>query len=574
MLPLQQTFLLLLRLRGVVARRTLMRGGAARPVGLALALFLLVPASGAAGAEVTRALARERTDAGAVILLALVLCAIQGVWIAARLAPDGMLTLGRGLPVGTLRPYPVRSLYVALTEAAGSLIDLPLFVALPVLAAVARFVGSGAVSLLVAVAALALLLAQTAALAQVLEHAAALALRRRVRTLLIPVAGALLALSLVYAYARPAEAATNTTTPRLWHPRNSLSASKTVPARTAATDTRRWALWSPAGLAARSLGEARKNHLGAALLPLAGLAGVTVLTFGAAGGLLGASIGRVGEGGGGTRYPRRLLPSRAYRDDTAEDRLPSALVQTATVAALEWRSLVRAPQSHLPLRGPAALLFTLVFGWMAPDLGGDSLVNLRDALGMGSILYALLWQIQLLCGRFGTEAGTAALIFGLPVNRRHLIIGKNVALLGLLLVADGAAVALLCGVARAPHLLLPMLLWLPAVLLTATALGNPLSVLLPFPIPRRGETFRAEPGRGVAFLYIGAGFAVWGLLWPVQAGLGFARGVGPTATVAVLCGAALWVSALYAGSVVLTERLLRKREQRLVGVLDGEEAGA
>jgi hypothetical protein len=238
----------------------------------------------------------------------------------------------------------------------------------------------------------------------------------------------------------------------------------------------------------------------------------------------------------------------------------------AALILTEWRLLLRKPQTFLPLRRPAALLLLGSFVFVAPDMGRNPIYNLVEFLGIGTLLYSVLWQLQLLCNRFGSEAGTGALLFSFSIPRRRLLLGKNLALLALLLALDGAEGIGLRRVAEMPLDIPTYLIWLPAILLTLTAVGNMVSVMQPFSIAngRQDRAAGAEPPDTLATVYVLTGCAVPLLLSPV-AGLP-AR--GPLGVLALT----LYAGALYTISLFAAAALLSCREQQIIGRLDRNES--
>jgi hypothetical protein len=185
---------------------------------------------------------------------------------------------------------------------------------------------------------------------------------------------------------------------------------------------------------------------------------------------------------------------------------------------------------------------------------------MTDLLGMGSLMYVIAWQVQLATNRFGNEAGTASLLLSLPVSRARLILARNLALVTFLLVVDGAVVIGITRASEKPHLLMPLLLWLPVMVLLLTTFGNVLSVLSPFAIVRKKRGFEPEPERSIAFVYILVITAVGCLIW----GCVEATYVSLLAGIAALVG----VAGLYVGSVSLAAWLLKRRERQIIATLD------
>jgi hypothetical protein len=409
--------------------------------------------------------------------------------------------------------------------------------------------------------ALAVFAVQTAVFAQLFVQAGALLSRRRRSTAWLGLVGAL-SMGVWFGLPSAFAAVTEVGKPdEAWEQR--LRPAAVVPTKPAEPPVPMWASLTPAAVTAEGIAAAAEGRPGSAagsfllscVLALVALAGAARLYHAAA-------VREATSGGAGRARSARA--SAAARPEAA-----GAWGQVRAAAVAEFLNLTRDPAAHVPLRWPAALLFAVFFGWMAPNLDPRfPYENMRDLSGMGGLLYVLLWQMQLLTDRFGNDAGTAGLLFSFPAPRVRMLLGRNIALGGLLLLVDGCLMALMCAVAGAPRSILPMLLWLPAILLVLTALGNVVSAMSPFPIRKRGERFSAEPDRSLAFLYVLVGVATWALLWPLGWAVSSAQAAGP------LAGRRRGSSrrrlrhrALRRDSLVAA-RLLGRREARTVRILD------
>jgi len=224
--------------------------------------------------------------------------------------------------------------------------------------------------------------------------------------------------------------------------------------------------------------------------------------------------------------------------------------------------MLRKPSTYLPLRPPAALLLFGAFVFVSPDMSRNPVYNLKEYAGMGLLLYSVLWQLQLLCNRFGNEAGTAAMLFSLSISRRRLLLAKNAALFCLLLLLDSIEGIGLKVIAGMPLSLPTYLLWLPLILLALTAVGNLVSVTQPFAIPRR-EQGGSEPPNTLAMAYVLVGCAAAVLLAPVS--LLAAYGLPG------MIAAAIYSGMLYVASLFVSAALLARHEQMLIGCLDRNE---
>lgn len=569
--PALHVLRLILGVHFTTAWRALTRSPSAQSAVL-LGMFVLGPAALAAGQRCRQALDGSGSAAAAAVLIASVFLAVQAVWLLILLLPGGAgLTLfGPVLPASALRFFPIRPHQIVLAGVIGAFLDLPLLFALPVFGAVLSWLSTGFAGKTLIGGVVFLFLLQTAALAKLIEHSLHCLVRNRWRRGLIIVLIGALVVGVCFGL-RPTLAAaysSSSSQPLRRGAPYRFGKQAPQPLPLPAPELLPMPSLFPPALAARTIVAITEGNALPAVVGLAGLAGLTLLTF--AGASRVQQIALIGEGsGGGSRHRSRLraLPNRGRI--SALRRSP-AWEQVCAVAAIEWRNLVRNPAAHLPLRGPAALVFLFFFAWIAPNRGDDPVRTLWDMLGMGSILYGALWQIQLLCNRFGNEAGTAALLLRFPVSRARLMVGKNLALAALLLLVNGTMGALLCLLIAAPRLIFPVMGWVLISVVLLTISGNLLSVLYPFPIapPQRQKGFPFEPERSVAFLYVLIAVGIWAVLSLTAQGLNAARAAGPALTLGffILCGGLL--AALYAASVALSARLLCRNELLLIQRLD------
>lgn len=546
-----QTVRLLLALRWKVGARSCARSPSAL---LSTLLIVLVAGSASvAAAQACRAQWETLPPAAGQRLLGLALLALQGAWLLLLILPGGGVTaLGQNIPISVLRPFGVRPLSLLGAAMVGALLDVPLLLALPLFAAILGRFGANAI------VPLALLCVQTVALGQVIEQAGILLSRRRRATLWPLIAGVLL-FGLYFALPPALASVTPPPPPRLSFSTPVEGASQArKPGFFIQRAATTWLL--PSGLAARGI-----TGTSSVAAPV-GLGVLTALTLYLALRLLGATLQL---DGGTSSGPGRYTSHRGGERDISSSPSASGLSQVMAVAGVETRLLLRNPRAHLGLREPASLLLTVFYAWLAQ--GGLSYnfgKDLWDLTGMGVILYALVWQVQLLCNRFGNESGTTAPLLSLPVPRIRLLLGKNLALGGLLLLFDGFFITGLCVQAQAFRASGPFLAWLPAVLITATAIGNVLTPLAPFPLRKRQEGFQPEPERSIAFLYVLVALATWGLLVPIARMLSYAQPYGIAATFGVVLVGAAYLGTLYTLSLLLSSRLLVRRELTMIRLLD------
>jgi hypothetical protein len=298
--------------------------------------------------------------------------------------------------------------------------------------------------------------------------------------------------------------------------------------------------------------------------------GVVALTLSAASRLTNAAL-LLDDGSPTARSAQRIRPRdtarvRIEKDAVERRSWPAALVDVPLVARTEWHVLTRDPARHAALRWPALSLLFACYLWIFPNLGNDALGNARDMSAMGAMLYLLFWQLQLLGNRFGTECGTAALLFGFPMDRRRMLLGRNLTLLALAGPLDAAVIAVACWQAHVGvSVSLQLIAWIPPVLLLFTALGNLTSVMAPFPLTAGGESLPREPDLSVAGHYLASIAAAAGLiLGSVMLAKPLSGDFGAPTVAAVLS------AAVYAATLPGAARLLVRREHRLVRILDGK----
>lgn len=612
---------LLLRTRHAVLRRSVMESPTGVLWTLLLAGALLVVALGmgnrvgAIWAGETLPSMREVVAPEAALQRLWLL--MQALWLVALLLPGGLTLLGRTPPRGILRPFALRTSQLLEAETLASLLDLPGVLALSLTTPVIfTLLAAGrwgqALAVLLAFGLLAL---QTGLLARLLSYWMTLGGRRLRRLAEIP--GMAAAILFLLCVAMP-PALASLTTPSAYVKRISNVLSSNLIAVRSDTPIRsvvsagvsrhlEWLL--PSNQATHLAACVRGGDYPGAAGAFTAMACTVLLTgFGAFRAL--RRLDRTDLTGRppdsvNKRTGRRLLDriwGWRQREPSVEggvvvsSRSASLVVSPATTAsssaanfatslgttassrasgfstgngipfasqlgallATEARLLLRTPQFYLPLRKPASLVLLSVFVFLAPDMGRNPLYNLKEFLGVGALLYVALWQLQLLCNRFGNEAGTGALLFSLSVSRWRLLLGKNMALSLLLLILDAPAVAALTLVADAPGNIPTLLLWLFPILLTLTSLGNLTSVLVPFTIARTDRQAGIEPPDSLVGIYLLVITATVLLLVPV--GMLSANGL-PGVTLALA-----YLTALYAASLAFATRLLRTCGEQAVSL--------
>ena len=545
MLTYWKPILLLLKVRRQAAANDFAENPSAALGRALLALILCLAAmsrSGSLGAHWT-----NLTPTSAESALSRLWTETQFFWLLALLVPGIISLLGPNPQPPVLRAFPLRPSQKLCADLLASLIDTPTLIAvlslLPLLWQLAThdlfaqaFVGLIAFTFLVF---------QTVCMARLIVSGSALLVRRIQRFAEIPAITALMLVGLCVGV--PPAFASLTTAPS----QNPKAIHVQMPSIPTIDPSPLLPSCYASGMVAAVRAGNPQHECGSmgalAALTLGTLAGAVALN---------RREGAVSGGRAASGRPRTSHPPDAVQIAL---RAGSA-TQLFGLAVTELRLLLRKPGAYLPLRKPAAIILLGVLGFLAPDMGRDPVYSLKELLGLGGVIYTVLWQVQLLCNRFGTENGTAAMLFSLSVPRWLLLLGKNLSLLMLLLSLDAAAFSGLLVVSEAPDNIPPFLMWMALALIVLTAIGNILSVAFPFAIARSDSESKGDAPEGLAFGYVCAGVATGLLLVPVAA-LN-ARGW----PFAITAGA--FIFALYCLSVWLASGQIRKHERRMIALLD------
>lgn len=185
-----------------------------------------------------------------------------------------------------------------------------------------------------------------------------------------------------------------------------------------------------------------------------------------------------------------------------ELRLPGVPEQAAALALTTFRSLLRAPEVKIalatsflvPLIVGGSLLFRATF--KVPEAA-------KPFIATGAVVFSVFMMVQFFANQFGFDRdGFRALILS-PVDRRLILLGKNLACLP---VGAGFGLLLLLLIAlrlRLPPLVLAAALFqLAAVLLLAALGGNVLSILVPYRIQQGTMKPTKMPGLAMLVLMV------------------------------------------------------------------------
>ncbi|MBN1363129.1 MAG: hypothetical protein JW993_21190 [Sedimentisphaerales bacterium] len=177
---------------------------------------------------------------------------------------------------------------------------------------------------------------------------------------------------------------------------------------------------------------------------------------------------------------RIAAQSRPIRTSLLEKALPGVPDEAAAMALAYFRSLMRAPEVKMALA--TNFLMLLFFGAMfllRRSSGFEDVI--KPFIATGAISLTFFGLIQLMFNLFGYDRGGFRAIVLLPTPRRHILLGKNLALLPIVACIAGAVQLLVTFAARLPILVvLATALQLPAAFLLLSTAGNLVSVVVPY----------------------------------------------------------------------------------------------
>lgn len=182
--------------------------------------------------------------------------------------------------------------------------------------------------------------------------------------------------------------------------------------------------------------------------------------------------------------------------NSLEAQFPFLSEHVTTVALAGFRSLVRAPESKMALLTP--LMMSFIFGGMiflgpGRELRGQNLDWVPPFLGIGIMGMMLFGLAQLMLNIFGMDRGGFRAFVLMPVCRRDVLLGKNLAmapLAGCLAIVLIVALQFVFGL-RVTHLLATLVQLVPSYLIFCL-LGNTVSILVPVGIAS-GSLKPAQP---------------------------------------------------------------------------------
>ncbi|MDR5682588.1 MAG: hypothetical protein QN163_00980 [Armatimonadota bacterium] len=466
-----------------------------------------------------------------------VLLGVHMMWI---LSPLVGIALGDTYDVRQLLAYPISRPTLLAALLGGAVLDPPVLLTLPTLAAVAFAVPGPPAVQAAAGLSVGLFFAHAVALNQAIAVAtAAAAQSRRARDLVVVLAplGLMLLLLAFQAAGRRGV-------------RFDLEQFLT-------SQTWQVVAWLPPGLASRAVDAAYRGdwvESGALLVGLVALAALsaTALVW---------AVRRTYEGEGLERtQTRRSLREPRRGGEVAGSLLPDPI---GAVFAKQLRVALRDPFFKSRVLNLLYLLALVYFPLVAfrppPRLLMFALVP--------AVVILLFGQMPILGNLFGSDGEATRFLFQSPCRRRDLLLGKNLALLAVLLPFNAALLSTLAALTGQWYALPGVLLRMGLGSVVLAAVGNFLSVWLPLRVVTRQGGLQQHSfarGCGYALIQLAAAAAGAVLLLPAMGLLAWAP---PSWGTAAVPAAGAYVLMLYAAALNQAARELQRREEQIVHAL-------
>ena len=259
-----------------------------------------------------------------------------------------------------------------------------------------------------------------------------------------------------------------------------------------------------------------------------------------------------------------------------EMRLPGVPEPAAALALATFRSQLRAPEIKLAL-ATSFIVPVIVGSSLLLGTGQQIPAVMKPFFATGAAAFALFLLVQFLANPFGYDRdGFRALVLS-PADRRHILLGKNLACLPIGAAFGLTMIALAAIAFRLPVLTLAAtLVQLVAMLLISALGGNLLAILMPFRIPAGSLKPAKMPGVKILLLALCQMFFPVVLLpafLPPLAALLWDKAGGsdllPVNLLLSLALAALMVIA-YGWALGPLGRLLHRRETKILAVITAE----
>lgn len=290
-----------------------------------------------------------------------------------------------------------------------------------------------------------------------------------------------------------------------------------------------------------------------------------------------------GDSGGraGARAPARVpakaaAPLPPVGSAFLERRLPGVPEQAAALALATFRSLMRAPE--VKMQWATSFIVMLLVG--APLLfrtGGTMPEAAKPFMVTGIIIFSLFLLVQFLANQFGFDReGFRALVLS-PIDRRLILIGKNLACLpGAVVPALVMVTVVAVWVGVSPVVYLATLVQLVAALMVAGIGSNLLSIFVPYRIQPGSMKPTKMPGLAMLALVVSQllfPLALAPLMLAPLAGYLSQRAGGPPAPLVNLVVSAVFAAiaaAIYWWTLAPLGRVLGRREITILNTVTAE----
>ena len=266
----------------------------------------------------------------------------------------------------------------------------------------------------------------------------------------------------------------------------------------------------------------------------------------------------------------------AERKGLFDRSLPGVPDEAMSLGSVFFRSLVRAPEMKMAMASNFLMLlfFGAMFVLRRSSKIGD---QFKPFVATGAVVFIFLGLSQLMFNQFGFDRGGFRQLVLLPVRRKWILLGKNLAFLPAALGMGLTALTIVTLAMRiSPVVFLAACLQLIAAFLLVSMTANLLSVLLPHHVAQ-GSLKQTKTSSTTTLLI----FVTRLLFMPVMAVLFIPPGMGllisrvgwlPAAPVHLLCSAVLagLLGLSYKLSLIPLGDLLQRRERQILKVVTKE----
>ncbi len=249
------------------------------------------------------------------------------------------------------------------------------------------------------------------------------------------------------------------------------------------------------------------------------------------------------------------------RENTFMNGLYSRLpVETSAVLQKDLRYFMRNPYHRLILANMAYIAVVML--WAIHSIHNSPTDGFSGGITLSMSFTMLLTQTTLINNQLGMEAMVTLLLT--PAARVNILLGKNIAIALVFAPIGMAILASVCIFTGDYPLIMPLMLWQFLGLITLLAVGNFISILVPYPVVLRGMKVSGASGRGflqfiialLSLLLSTVLLAPVGLMLILPAFMHLSAWVIPGAV-----GSMLYAFVFYGLSIKYAGRLFQEREQ-------------